>query len=141
MTNSHSSISSDDESADSSYSGSNLMVPAPEEDKSSHIDMDDSSFEETSPEDGFVTEKLQDVVDNLESFSISELDSNDNMESMTEPTPGSFSLKKQNKSGATKKKTIVKGRRRRLKIKEKAVLTNVFSKYGLHSSLASKEDS
>ncbi|KAF2325357.1 hypothetical protein GH714_027074 [Hevea brasiliensis] len=86
MTNSHSSISSDDESADSSYSGSNLMVPAPEEDKSSHFDMDDSSFEETSPEDGFVTEKLQDVVDNLESFSISELDSNDNMESMTEPT-------------------------------------------------------
>ncbi|KAJ9187614.1 hypothetical protein P3X46_003044 [Hevea brasiliensis] len=153
MTNSHSSISSDDESADSSYSGSNLMVPAPEEDKSSHIDMDDSSFEETSPEDGFVTEKLQDVVDNLESFSISELDSNDNMESMTEPTPSSFSLKKQNKSKATKKKTIVKGRRekvpkmeipgsgKKLKIKEKAVLTNVFSKYGLHSSLASKEDS
>ncbi|XP_015582211.2 uncharacterized protein LOC8281932 isoform X1 [Ricinus communis] len=158
MTNGHSSNSSDDESASSFYSDSNLTVPALEADIDANADMDDSCSEETSSDvpddmDELRTEKLKDVTDSLESFSISDSDTGDIVQAIVKPTTGSFSQKKQDKRRATKKKVRAKataekapkleipGSAKRLKIREKAVLTDVFSKYGSQSAIASVEES
>ncbi|KAB5537942.1 hypothetical protein DKX38_015475 [Salix brachista] len=58
------------------------------------------------------------------------------------PATDSPSSKKQHQKQASKKKVITKGGRGgRLKIKEKTVLTDVFSKYGLKAALASTRKS
>ncbi|XP_050203729.1 uncharacterized protein LOC126653824 [Mercurialis annua] len=150
---SHSSKSSDDKSAGSFSSGSKLTVLASEEDTNANFNIDNSSVEETSSDvpdtDEISTTKFEDVTDSVESLSISEVDNDDSMQ----PESGSLSQTKQNKRQATEKKTTVKdkkekvpkkkipGSAKRLMMKEKAVLTDVFSKYGSQSVPASVEKS
>ncbi|KDP21305.1 hypothetical protein JCGZ_21776 [Jatropha curcas] len=151
MANSH---SSDDESEGNIYSGSNLNVHAPQESSNTYFDTDDSYIEENVSDvpvdwgNELVTAKLEDVMHKMESSNTSILNNDDTVEPILEHTSGSFSPKKQDKSRTTKKNIVMKGRgkkvpkmeilgsAKRLKVKEKAVLNDVFAKYRLQSPVS-----
>ncbi|CAK7326953.1 unnamed protein product [Dovyalis caffra] len=118
--------------------------------------MDDSFFEESvsdTSEADDLDKELEDITENVESLSTSDLSGRDSSESRMEPATGSLSLKKQDKKRVSKKKIIAKGggqkvpkldipgSAKRLKMKEKAVLTDVFTKYGLKATMASTKES
>ncbi|KAJ6768923.1 RNA-BINDING (RRM/RBD/RNP MOTIFS) FAMILY PROTEIN [Salix koriyanagi] len=112
------------------------------------------SFEETVSdidESDDLDEELED--ENVESVSKSDPSSYDSSEPRMEAATASLSSKKQHKKQASKKKIVAKGggkkvlkldipgSAKRLKIKEKAVLTDVFAKYGLKTPTASAKES
>ncbi|KAJ6351168.1 hypothetical protein OIU78_007158 [Salix suchowensis] len=122
--------------------------------KNADSKMDDSFFEETVSdidESDDLDEELQD--ENVESVSKSDPSSYDSSEPRMEAATASLSSKKQHKKQASKKKIVAKGggkkvlkldipgSAKRLKIKEKAVLTGVFAKYGLKTPTASAKES
>ncbi|WCJ21706.1 RNA-binding (RRM/RBD/RNP motifs) family protein [Euphorbia peplus] len=134
MTNSHSNTS-DDESA-SNDSVSTLTNFDLEEDSNASFSTGDVFSEEGTDE--LVTEKSQDVTESAESVN------DKRMEPMVKPTTGSVTLKKDNNQAVKKKKAKkvkeqkvpkldIPGSAKRLKVKEKGVLVEVFAKYGSQS--------
>ncbi|KAK9276122.1 hypothetical protein L1049_005653 [Liquidambar formosana] len=95
----------------------------------------------------------EDFRENLESFSVSNPNGGDSMEPRMGSATESSSSTKREKIQAIKKKPVVRKKRekvpqlnisgsaKRLKIKEKAVLTGVFTKYGVKAALSSREES
>ncbi|XP_065860971.1 uncharacterized protein [Euphorbia lathyris] len=146
-TTSHSN-SSDDESA-SSDPVSTLTNSNLEEDTNTSFNTGDSFSEEDTAE--LIPATSQDVKENAESFSMSESVNEKRTEPMTKPTSDSFSLKRdKNQAGKKKKASKVKeqkvpkldipGSARRLKLKEKGLLVDVFAKYGSQSTPVSAEE-
>ncbi|XP_048427653.1 uncharacterized protein LOC125471368 [Pyrus x bretschneideri] len=134
-----------------------LTVSELEEDQKADSDLDDSSLD--TREESIVDEhdgsdfeldepELEDSIENLESISGSDLDGRDrdSMESWTESESLSADssssnqlLVKAKEEKLPRQKPVVKGK---AKVKEKAVLGDVFAKYGSReAALASKGDS
>ncbi|XP_015884219.3 uncharacterized protein LOC107419902 [Ziziphus jujuba] len=173
-----------EQSADRTYTEE---VPEVEGYQNGLSDMDDSSLEMgvenrsdeyDEPNDNFDMQEPEDVGENLESITASELSDGDSLEqrSESESSLDLVSLKRLERIEALEKKLLGKGMEekvpskgkgekirkkkllakgkevkdqrklgipgsaKRLKIKEKAVLTDVFSKYGTKSAMASKEE-
>uniref|UniRef100_A0A2P2J983 Uncharacterized protein LOC8281932 isoform X2 n=1 Tax=Rhizophora mucronata TaxID=61149 RepID=A0A2P2J983_RHIMU len=114
---------------------------------------DDDGHDDDDNNDGaFMTSNLEHLTIDVESFGTPQLKDGDSMDSMVKSMTSSLSLKKKHKFQANKKKSNTKGREgkdpklevpgsaKRLKIKEKAVLTQVFSKYALQAASASREE-
>lgn len=169
MKNSSSTSSSDDESAGSfasdisksdgmndSFDDPLLVNSVTEGERNADFKMDDSFLEETVSdifESDDLDEELEDITENVESVRKSDLSSHDSSEPRIEAATDSLSPKKQHKKRASKKKIIAKGgakkvpkldipgSAKRLRIKEKAVLTDVFTKYGLKTTAASAKES
>ncbi|KAL5826591.1 hypothetical protein ACOSQ4_018388 [Xanthoceras sorbifolium] len=130
MMNSTSSKFVDEHSADSAYNNVELTAPGLEEepDADSNVDYDTSdSWMETAsdgsdPYGELDLAKMEDTRENLEVVSVLELNIRDN--------------KKQDKKSFRDSSSS-----NQLKVKEKAVLTDVFSKYAVKAALTSKEES
>ncbi|XP_011025654.1 PREDICTED: uncharacterized protein LOC105126485 [Populus euphratica] len=169
MKNSSSLSSSDDESAgsfasdmsksdgmDDSFDDPLSMNSVTEGERNADFKMDDSFPEETVSEifeSDDLGEELEDITENVESVSKSDLNSYDSSEPSMEAATDSLSPRKQRKKRSSKKKIVAKGgakkvpkldipgSAKRLRIKEKAVLTDVFTKYGLKTTVASAKES
>ncbi|KAI4314281.1 hypothetical protein L6164_027206 [Bauhinia variegata] len=98
------------------------------------------------------TEEVEDFEENEEPFAALEADSDDDAEtnllSSEQESPSKLKMENVSKKKSASKdkakklpKLDVPGSAKRLKIKEKAVLSDVFSKYGLKSTLVSKDNS
>ncbi|KAA8533101.1 hypothetical protein F0562_033366 [Nyssa sinensis] len=142
-----------EQSNDGTYNAPQLEVLSLERDPpDADFDMDHpspDSWEETaSDEFEGVSAQWEDIEENIEPFSLSEPSSGDSMEQITESATNSLSSQQQEKIRANGKKLVAKrkgvkvpksnipGSANRLKIKEKAVLTDVFSKYGQKTASA-----
>ncbi|KAF9677544.1 hypothetical protein SADUNF_Sadunf08G0118600 [Salix dunnii] len=143
---------------DDSFDDPLLMNSVTEGEKNVDSKTDDSFFEESVPdidESDDLDEELEDenVESVVESVSKSDPSGHDSSEPRMEAAADSLSSKKQHKKQASKKKIVAKGggkkvvkleipgSAKRLKIKEKAVLTDVFAKYGLKTTTASANES
>lgn len=140
------------------------LLPSFEEDSNEDSNMDDSAFDtwdETEVDDSdelqesdgegqeFATVLAVDSDDSVEMTNDSEIKSPLSKQVDRKPTAEKKSSVKVKQENAPKKKSSTKenakkvldvpGSAKRLKIKEKAVLSDVFSKYGSKAALASKE--
>ncbi|KAH7570232.1 hypothetical protein JRO89_XS05G0072100 [Xanthoceras sorbifolium] len=160
MMNSTSSKFVDEHSADSAYNNVELTTPGLEEepDADSNVDYDTSdswmeaAFDGSDPDGELDLAKMEDIRENLEIVSVSELNGKDNKKQDKKSSRDSSSSNQRKKIQAIKKKQIAKGdvkkvpkldipgSAKRLKVKEKA-LTDVFSKYAIKAALTSKEES
>ncbi|KAL5828963.1 hypothetical protein ACOSQ3_018431 [Xanthoceras sorbifolium] len=149
MMNSTSSKFVDEHSADSAYNNVELTAPGLEEepDADSNVDYDTSDSWMEAASDGsdpygeLDLAKMEDIRENLEIVSVLELNGRDNKKQDNKCSRDSSSSNQRKKIQAIKKKQIAKGdvkkvpkldipgSAKRLKVKEKAVLTDVFSKY------------
>lgn len=159
MMNSSSPKPASEKSVDSDHSP-RVAETSVENDLDADSDMENPSFntrgktvsgEYDSEDDEHVSTVREDKGENFEKFSIVEASGDDDSRVLKEESlTNSLSSKQQEKSRAKKKKLMVKkkgsapklnipGSANRLKIKEKAVLTDVFSKYGPKVDITVKE--
>ncbi|KAK0574222.1 hypothetical protein LWI29_019959 [Acer saccharum] len=161
MMNSTSSKFVDEPSTDNAYNNVEVTASGLEEepDVDSNVDYDtsDSWVEAVSdgsdPDDELDSAKPEDIRENLEIVSVSELNGRDSKKPDKKSARDSSSSnqrkkiqvieKKQTAKGKVKKvpKLSVPGSAKRLNVKEKAVLTDVFSKYAVKAALTSKAES
>ncbi|KAH7570204.1 hypothetical protein JRO89_XS05G0067500 [Xanthoceras sorbifolium] len=161
MMNSTSSKFVDEHSAHSAYNNVELTAPGLEEepDADSNVDYDTSDSWMEAASDGsdpygeLDLAKMEDIRENLEIVSVLELNGRDNKKQDKKSSRDSSSSNQRKKIQVIKKKQIAKGdvkkvrkldipgSAKRLKVKEKAVLTDVFSKYAVKAALTSKEES
>ncbi|PIA62188.1 hypothetical protein AQUCO_00200293v1 [Aquilegia coerulea] len=127
-----------------------------------HSDVDDFSMESVKirpPDESgvqqqhFIPESSEEIEEGLARINLSETDNFQNRSPKNANTSGSLPPKKQQKKQPLKKKQTVKGKSdkspklsipgsaKRLRVKEKAVLSDVFSKYGSKASLALTKES
>lgn len=151
-----------EQSSDRSYSAPQLVFRSLGEGSDADFDIDGTSpdswevaasDESKAADDEFVQAQWEDDGENLGSFSSSDDNAVDSMEARTESASDALISKKQAKVRRNEKKLVAKrkgtkdpklnipGSANRLKIKEKALLTGVLSKYAVQASSASKEQS
>ncbi|KAJ4838621.1 hypothetical protein Tsubulata_019389 [Turnera subulata] len=150
MINQSSSNTPNGESKSSLFFKPQIVASALQGHSGADLDTDDAFVKET--ESGFSDSSDNELIaTDLEDVSVgsSELKDHDGEKPKIEPGTGP-SLKRLDKSRAPKKKSIAKGGRKvpklavpgsakRLKIKDKSVLTDVLSKYGLKTALTGEQ--
>ncbi|XP_059656002.1 uncharacterized protein LOC132303004 [Cornus florida] len=161
MMNPNSPVHANEQSPDGTFNVPQLPILSL--DSGSDFDVDDPSVDslketasdeyEGADDDHLSVHWEGDSLESIDSFSSSEPESGDNMEPRAESATNSPTSKQQQKTRAKEKKLVAKrkvektpkwnipGSVHRLKIKEKAVLTGVFSKYGVKAASAVKEQS
>lgn len=160
VMNSSSSNSGDEHSADDTSSYPKITVngfeEAPDADFDDNEDSYGSVMEAVSdgfdPDDELDFAGLEEVRENLEFVTVSKLNGSNNMKQAKKSATDSSSSNQPKKIQAIEKKLIAKGKvkkvpkldipgsAKRLKVKEKAVLTDVFSKYAVKAASSAKEE-
>ncbi|XP_031258267.1 uncharacterized protein LOC116116311 [Pistacia vera] len=162
LMNSNSSNDVHEHSVDSPSSDTELKVADLEDDPDADLAVDDedsldswmeAASDASDPDDELDLAELEDMRENLELVSVSELTDDDIVKRCAKSATDSSSSNNQKKIRNIEKKLIAKGKvkkvpklnvpgsAKRLRVKEKAVLTDVFSKYAAKASLTSKEGS
>ncbi|TXG56359.1 hypothetical protein EZV62_017672 [Acer yangbiense] len=161
MMNSTSSKFLDEHSTDNAYNNVELTASGLEEepdvDSNVNYDTSDSWMEAASdgsdPDGEVDSAKLEDIRENLEIVSVSELNGRDSKKPDKKFARDSSSSNQRKKIQVIEKKQTAKGKvknvpklsvpgsAKRLNVKEKAVLTDVFSKYAVKAALTSKAES
>lgn len=162
MMNSSSSNSGDEHSADDTSSYPKITVNGFEEDLDADFGDNEDSYDSVmeavsdvfDPDDELDFAELEEVGENLEFVkTVSELNGSNNTKQAKKSAADSSSSKQQKKIQAIEKKQVAKGKvkkvpkldipgsAKRLKIKEKAVLNDVFSKYAVKAASTAGEES
>ncbi|KAJ8758983.1 hypothetical protein K2173_003221 [Erythroxylum novogranatense] len=160
MAKSQASIFSRGESGGTIDSTRFVMHPTLEADLKADSDRDDPLFEGTAieeleePDDELITSEIEEVSLDMESFSFSveECSDDDRVDSTVKPVTIPSSLKKHHKNGIDKERMNASGKKgkgsklhvpssaKRLRVKEKTLLTEVFIKYASQTASTSIEE-
>lgn len=159
MVNSSSSNSVDGHSSDDTSGYPKIKVYGFEEDPGAHFDDNEDSYGSVmealsdgfEPDDELDFAELEEVREDLEFVTVSELNGSNNTKPAKKSATDSSSANQRKKIQAIEKKLTAKGKvkkfpklnipgsAKRLKVKEKAVLTEVFSKYAVKAASTAKE--